>query len=410
MELPKSQLLPGKTIQICGSKSISNRVLILNALFHNIKAENLSDSEDTTLLQKALSSSDHIHDIHHSGTAMRFLTAYFAVCEGKEVILTGSARMKERPIEPLVNALRDLGAEIEYLDREGYPPLKITGKKIRKSKVEIEAGISSQFITALMLIGATLENGLQIVLKGKITSKSYLQLTLKLLRTVGIEADFEQEAIRIQPFSADTKSSNIFHFEIESDWSSASYFYSLAALGKQPISIRNFKTYSDQGDSRLKSIYWENFGVNTVSDSQANEITLSHEISTLPQKIRLNLNDCPDLAQTICVTAASLQIPFHLEGLETLKIKETDRLSAMQNELFKIGCMTEITEHSIQSSQYFKPSAEIRIKTYNDHRMAMSFAPYALLNSLEIENPEVVKKSYPKFWRDFQYVTAKCRS
>ncbi len=404
MLLQKSTLKPGKTVQICGSKSISNRLLILNALFSNIKIENLSDSEDTALLQDALQSEKKIIDINHAGTAMRFLTAYCAIQPGKTVTLTGSERMRQRPIAPLVDALRSLGAEIEYLEKEGFPPLKISGTNIRKSNVEIDADISSQFITALMLIGAKLENGIHILLKGKVTSKTYILLTAKVLKIAGMDVELTDDAITVHHLKEGENGNRISHYHVESDWSSASYFYALAALGQEHISLRNFKAHSKQGDSRLREIFWEYFGVNTVSDTQEYEITLSKEPKELPESICLDLNDCPDITQTVCVAAAALKIPFEFTGLETLKIKETDRLTALQNELKKIGCITEITENSIKTVEFVNPDAEIIINTYNDHRMAMSFAPYCLIDRLTIENPGVVEKSYPKFWDDLSEI------
>lgn len=405
MLLEKSKLIGNKTIQISGSKSISNRLLILHQLFENIKIENLSNAQDTQLLQKALETPSEIVNIHHAGTAMRFLTSYFAIKEGKKVILTGSERMKQRPIKPLVDALRELGAEIEYLEKEGFAPLQISGKKITKNFVKISANISSQFITALMLIGAKLENGLEIELDGKITSLPYIEMTLKILKSVNIEAKFNENSITIKPLNLNNVQSKIIHFEVESDWSSASYYYSLAAIGRQIINLKNFKNNSTQADLVIQELYWDFFGINTISDAQENQIMLIPQTYKPPQKIEINMNHCPDIAQTLCVTAAALKIPFEITGLQTLKIKETDRLVALQNELKKIGCKTEITENSIKSLEFTKSEENISIKTYNDHRMAMSFAPFCLIKELAIENPEVVEKSYPEFWKDFEYIT-----
>lgn len=406
MQIEKRKLINNKTIEISGSKSISNRLLILHKLFENIIIENLSNSQDTELMQNALQSDSDIIDIHHAGTAMRFLTSYFSNQEGRTVTLTGSERMKQRPIKPLVNALRDLGAEIEYLENDGFPPLKITGKKLENSTVNIPANISSQFITSLMLIGAKLENGLTINLEGKITSVPYLEMTLKILKSLRIEADLIDNAIRIQPDIHTEKSSSRIKFVVESDWSSASYFYSLAAIGREYINLKSFRPNSLQGDSVLKEMYWEFFGVNTISDAAENMISLMPESPfEYPEKIELDMNNCPDIAQTLCVTATALKIPFEISGLETLKVKETDRLLALKNELLKIGCIAEITESSIKSMKFFEPDEKITIKTYNDHRMAMSFAPFALVKGLEIENEDVVEKSYPDFWKDFDEVT-----
>lgn len=405
MLLKKRRLIPNKTIEICGSKSISNRLLILHALFRNIKINNLSDAQDTQLLQKALETDSEIIDIHHAGTAMRFLTSYYAIQPEKEVILTGSERMKHRPIKFLVDALRDLGAEIEYLENEGFPPLKIKGKQIVKSNVKIPADISSQFITSLMLVGAKLPNGLNIELEGKITSRPYIEMTIKILKNIGIDCHFSGNKISIKNQSFDNTKSNIFHYVVESDWSSASYFYSLAAIARENISLKSFNNHSYQGDSALKEIYWDCFGVNTITDIQEHTISLFPEPFRYPELIKLDMNDCPDIAQTVCVTATALKIPFEITGLATLKVKETDRLLALKNELKKIGCETEITDHSIKSVEFTQPDEHLVIKTYSDHRMAMSFAPFALLQDLEIEDENVVEKSYPKFWEDFDSIT-----
>ncbi|MBN9313688.1 MAG: 3-phosphoshikimate 1-carboxyvinyltransferase [Chryseobacterium sp. 39-10] len=405
MQLEKSTLKPNVTLQINGSKSISNRLLILDHLFGNLLIENLSDSQDTQILKSALNTDSTVIDIHHAGTAMRFLTAYFAIQDGRTVLLTGSDRMKQRPIKFLVDALRELGADISYTETEGFPPLKITGKKLQKNSVRVAANISSQFISALMLIGGSLENGLEINLKGEITSRPYLEMTLKILKNTGICSRWRGNRIQIFSDLPQNKNSLLQKFVVESDWSSASYFYSLAAIGKQSINLQSFRPHSLQGDSVLKEIYWENFGVNTISEDAESRISLlpDHHF-TYPEKIILEMNDCPDIAQTVCVTATALKIPFELRGLHTLKIKETDRLQALKDELFKIGCIAEITEDSITSQKFFEPNEHIAIATYNDHRMAMSFAPYCLLKPLIIENEEVVEKSYPRFWEDLKSI------
>ena len=387
-------VLPNK-IQITGSKSESNRLLILQKLFGNIEIKNISNSQDTNLLQKALNSDEKTIDIYHAGTAMRFLTSFFAVQEGVEKILTGSKRMKQRPIKPLVEALRELGADIEYLENEGVPPLKIKGKKLEKKFVEIPAEVSSQFITSLILVGGKLENGLTIKLLGEITSQPYIEMTLKLLSEIsGKSIILKDKTIRIPNIKTQKTV-----FTVESDWSSASYFYSFSALNKQKITLKNFNENSLQGDSRIAEIYFQFFGIDTIFNENQQEITLIPKNNfSLLQSIQLNMNDCPDIAQTVCVTAAALKIPFEIGGLATLKIKETDRLSALQNELKKIGCETEITDHSIKSVLYTNPKKNISIATYGDHRMAMAFAPYSLIQEIEIQNPEVVEKSFPDFW------------
>ena len=417
MKISKSHLLDGKTISITGSKSISNRLLILGKLFGDLKIENLSNSQDTQLLQKALNEDSETVDIHHAGTAMRFLTSFYAIQEGRKTILTGSERMKQRPIKPLVDALRELGAEINYLENEGFPPLEIQGKKIEKNFVKIPANISSQFITSLLLIGASLENGLEIDLQGEITSRSYIKMTLKILKDIGVETRFEGNSIKIlsaasslsnQKLDRHYHSSKIKHYIVESDWSSASYFYSLVAIGKKKMHLKSFYAHSLQGDSALKEIYLKFFGVNTISDAGENKITLLPDIHfQYPEKFVLDMNDCPDIAQTVCVTCVALKLPFEISGLGTLKVKETDRLVALQNELEKIGCKTDISENSIKSLEFFEPKNDISIATYNDHRMAMSFAPFALVKELDIQNEDVVEKSYPDFWTDFFEITEK---
>ncbi len=403
MLLKKSQLIDGQQIQITGSKSISNRLLILAALYNHIDILNLSNSQDTQLLQSALNQKGDVIDIHHAGTAMRFLTSYLAIQEGRTVTLTGSDRMKQRPIKDLVSALKSLGADIEYLENEGYPPLKIVGKKLSESEVEIPANISSQFITSLMLIGARLENNLNITLVGEITSRPYLEMTIHILHNLGIDAKLDGQQIKIQAHKGSLRTQ---YYEVESDWSSASYYYSLAAIGRKVINLKSFKTLSLQGDSVIKELYWKFFGIDTLSDFAENSITLMpNPHHNLIEFISLDMNDCPDIAQTLCVTATLLKIPFSITGLQTLKVKETDRLVALQKELKKLGATTIITNDRIESVNFGQADAHIQVETYNDHRMAMAFAPAALLYDLEILDDQVVEKSYPEFWTDFKKVT-----
>lgn len=397
MKLGKSTLIGNTTIQISGSKSISNRLLILESLFKTVRINNISNSQDTLFLKKALSE-DHAEtvDIHHAGTAMRFLTSYYSIQEGKTTILTGSKRMKERPIKDLVTALQKLGVKIEYLENEGFPPLKITGKKITISEVDIPAHISSQFITSLLLIAGKLENGLTIHLIGEITSKSYIEMTLDLLTQFGIKNRFEGNTIQVEPFISNCST----NYEVESDWSSASYFYSLCAIGREIIHLKSFYKKSNQGDAEISKIYADFFGVKTVF-SDDHTITLQpNDNFSFPEKIILDMNNCPDIAQTLCVTAVALKIPFEISGLGTLKVKETDRLLALHHELKKLGAETAITDSTIQSVSFNEPEDNISIKTYQDHRMAMSFAPFCLIKELNIEDEQVVEKSYPMFWKD----------
>ncbi|MDG4651917.1 3-phosphoshikimate 1-carboxyvinyltransferase [Chryseobacterium arthrosphaerae] len=398
-KLEKSTLIGNKTVQISGSKSISNRLLILESLFSTIKIGNLSNSQDTQLLKKALSETTDVVDIHHAGTAMRFLTSYYSIQEGKTTVLTGSGRMKERPIKNLVSALKDLGAEIEYMENEGFPPLKITGKKIIEKSVHVPANISSQFITSLLLIAGKLENGLEINLVGEVTSRSYIEMTLDILTRFGIRNSFEGNTIRVEPFMDDHSSP--VSYEVESDWSSASYFYSICALGRETVHLKSFYRESTQGDSAIAKIYEDFFGIKTVFSEDEHKITLEPQQDfSFPEKIVLDMNNCPDIAQTLCVTAAALKIPFEISGLGTLRVKETDRLQALYNELKKLGAETKITDLTIESVSFGEPEDNISIKTYQDHRMAMSFAPYCLIGELNIEDEDVVEKSYPMFWND----------
>lgn len=405
MKLEKSKLLGDTTVQISGSKSISNRLLILESLFSNIKIGNLSNSQDTQLLKKALSENTDVVDIHHAGTAMRFLTSYYSIQEGKTTVLTGSGRMRERPIKNLVSALRDLGVEIEYVENEGFPPLKITGRKITQTSVNVPANISSQFITSLLLIAGKLENGLVINLVGDVTSRSYIEMTLDILTRFGIQSSFEGNTIKVKPFNPDN--SEVVHYEVESDWSSASYFYSICALGRKTIHLKSFYKESTQGDSAIADIYEKFFGIKTTFSEDEHQLTLEPLPDfSFPDKIILDMNNCPDIAQTLCVTAAALKIPFEISGLGTLRVKETDRLLALYNELKKLGTETEITDLTIQSIRFGEPQDDISIKTYQDHRMAMSFAPFCLIKELNIEDEDVVEKSYPMFWKDLESILA----
>ncbi|MAB57801.1 MAG: 3-phosphoshikimate 1-carboxyvinyltransferase [Aequorivita sp.] len=399
-ELPSENI----KINICGSKSESNRLLILQAQFPNISIENLSDSDDTAVLQKGLKISKGTVDVHHAGTAMRFLTAYFAATEGTEVLLTGSQRMQQRPIGILVEALKSLGADIEYAQNEGFPPLRIKGKKLLKNEVRIKADVSSQYISALMLIAPALPKGLKISLQGKTTSVPYIEMTLQLLRNIGISGDFEKNVISIS--AAETIHDNL--MIVESDWSSASYFYSLVALSDDlQITLGSFFEESLQGDAALAQIY-ETLGVQTYFNISEKTISLSKKNSQLPDSLLLDLANTPDLAQTIAVSCFGLGIGCRLTGLHTLKIKETDRLSALKIELEKLGASVQIDESSLNLEKSFHLNPEVSIETYQDHRMAMAFAPLALKTELTINNAEVVSKSYPNFWSDLKIAGVEC--
>lgn len=385
------------SIQITGSKSETNRLLLLQALYPNLEIGNISNSDDAQVMQKGLSVSNGKVDIHHAGTAMRFLTSYFAAQEGKEVILTGSHRMKERPIKVLVDALKTLGADIEYGLNEGYPPLKIKGKKIALKSVSLPANISSQYISSLCLVAASLENGLEIELVGKITSVPYIKMTLSLLAEVGINSNFADNTIKISPKAqVDSK-----ELVVESDWSAASYYYSVVALATvgTEIKLGSYKENSLQGDSVLAEIY-KDFGVETSFDG--NTITLSKIKNVELRTIDLELSNAPDIAQTIAVTCLGLGMGCHLSGLHTLPIKETDRLAAMKTEIEKFGGVVCIDEESLSLEPSSKINSEVSVDTYHDHRMAMAFAPLAMKTTFYVNEAGVVSKSYPDFWKDFK--------
>ena len=394
-------------LAITGSKSESNRLLLLSQLFENVLTlENVSNSEDSQLMQKALANKSDLVDIHHAGTAMRFLTAYFSIQDGRKITLTGSERMKQRPIKVLVDALNELGAEISYQENEGYPPLSIVGKKITKDSITIPSNISSQYISALCLIGTKLENGLTINLDGKIISIPYIQMTIQLLNKVGINAIFEGNTIKI-PFTENIKAKTL---QVESDWSSASYYYSLIALSQNSeIKISTYFEDSLQGDSALQHIYAENFGV--ISTFENGVLTLKNDENfTLKSIIELNLINTPDIAQTIAATCVGLKTKCHLTGLETLKIKETDRLIALKNELEKFGAIITITNDSLTIEGYNNFEKTPTLATYNDHRMAMCMAPLSQIYPIRIENEMVVEKSYPTFWEDWKQLGFEIKS
>jgi 3-phosphoshikimate 1-carboxyvinyltransferase len=390
------------SIEVSGSKSETNRLLLLQALYTNLILENTSNSDDSDVMAKALNSNDEIIDVHHAGTAMRFLTAYFSIQEGKEVILTGSSRMKERPIKILVDALKQLGAAIFYEENEGFPPIRIQGKKLIQNKVSLSANVSSQYISALLLIAPKLENGLELTLEGDITSVSYIKMTLSLLNQIGVETSFVENKITVKKVSLIPYPLSLV---VESDWSSASYFYSIVALSQigAKITLSSYKKDSLQGDSNLAGIYKE-FGVETVFET--NSIILNKIEHFVPRTSypALDLNNSPDIAQTIAVTCLGLGIGCHLTGLHTLKIKETDRLQALKNELEKLGARISISDDSLTLEPLETINNNVSIKTYQDHRMAMAFAPLALKTNIIIEEAEVVSKSYPGFWEDLKSI------
>ncbi|MEZ4852884.1 3-phosphoshikimate 1-carboxyvinyltransferase [Flavobacterium sp.] len=409
LKLQKSKITKHQLpIAISGSKSETNRLLLLQALFPEIQIENASISDDSEVMKNILWQSKtsnlklQTFDVHHAGTAMRFLTAYFAQKENSEILLTGSSRMKERPIKILVDALRELGATIDYVENEGFPPLKIKGKKLIKNKVSLPANVSSQYISAVLLIAPKLENGIDLTLEGKITSLPYIKMTLELLNYFGVETEFINKRIKI---NSKFKIQNS-KFVVESDWSSVSYWYSIIALSEigTELTVANFKKSSLQGDALLTEIY-EDFGVETIfNNNNSITITKTNDNYKNQKSLIYNLQSTPDIAQTIAVTCFGLGIKCTLTGLHTLKIKETDRLKALQVELTKLGATISITAYSL----HLQPSGIIKenvaITTYQDHRMAMAFAPLAIKVPIIINNANVVSKSYPNFWNHLQQV------
>ena len=384
-------------VSISGSKSESNRLILLRAYTSYFKIFNLSNSDDTQLMLSAIESDKKEINIGHAGTAMRFLTSYYSSISENSKVLTGSNRMKQRPISILVDALKDLGCDIEYIDKSGFPPLKINGKNILTNSVTLPADVSSQYISSLMMLGVSLENGLKIKLSSEITSLPYILMTKKIIDRIGGITKIDDGEITIEPF----KEKIIPEQFVESDWSSASYFFSIAALSDSArLTLSTFFKESLQGDSRLVDIY-KIFGVETKFEE--NHIILMKNKIDLPKSINLNLKDSPDLAQTIIVTCLGLGVDCRLDGLHTLKIKETDRLIALKNEIEKFNVdKVEITENSITLENNSNLKHEVVIDTYNDHRMAMSFAPLSLLVPIKINNPEVVTKSYVNFWNDLE--------
>ncbi|MGB4414670.1 MAG: 3-phosphoshikimate 1-carboxyvinyltransferase [Paludibacter sp.] len=386
-------------ISLPASKSISNRALILNALAYSpYEIENLSDCDDTRVMVKALDSSDTTFDIGAAGTAMRFLTAFLSKTVG-EWVITGSERMKQRPIKLLVDALNKLGARIEYVEKEGFPPLRIFGSALTGGEIHLSGGVSSQYISALMMIAPYMQNGLKIILDGKIISKPYIEMTLKMMAEFGAIVRFKENEITIKP-----QTYKPIRYKVESDWSAASYWYEiLSILGKGEIFLKGLYANSFQGDSKV-AVLFEQLGVKTEYQSEGVLITATkNNVSAF----EYDFVDQPDLAQTFAVTCCLKGIPFNFNGLQSLKIKETDRIVALTNELHKLGfVLSEPAEGQLAWSGERCEQAEIiSIATYEDHRMAMAFAPAALVTPLSVEYPEVVSKSYPKFWKDFELLT-----
>ncbi len=401
------QIFPPKgnintAIELPGSKSISNRLLMIRSISElPIHFKNLSDSEDTILLAKALGQvkgkTSGTVNINHAGTDMRFLTAHLSVKEGTWII-TGSDRMKQRPIAELVNALRGLGADISYVEKEGFPPLKINGKKLHGGRIEIDGSISSQYISALMLIAPALGEDLEIILKGNIVSLPYIKMTSELLKLFGVYVMFNGKKLVVSPAPFNMLNDQ---FLVESDWSAASYWFNLVALSKgAEVELRFLDQISLQADSILPELYAK-LGVRTEFIEKGISLRTKQKGA---EEFEYDFTNCPDIAQTIAVTCFGLGINAHLTGLQTLKIKETDRIIAIKTELEKLGAVVEATDNSLRINppKEFSKNNSV-ISTYNDHRMAMSFAPLALkFPFIKMENPDVVNKSYPAFWDDLQ--------
>lgn len=388
-------------INLPASKSISNRALIIHALSgKDFPIENLSEADDTKILLYALATTEKTIDVGAAGTAMRFLAAYFAVTEG-EKILTGTERMKQRPIQSLVDALTSLGADIEYVEKAGFPPLKINGKKLSANEVEADGSISSQYLSALLMIAPALPNGLTITIKDELVSKPYAAMTTALMKQFGVESSWQGNLIEILPQNYQPAP-----FKVEPDWSAAAFWYSVVALSNDAeIKLNGLAENSLQGDSVLPKLMKE-FGVETEF---SNDGILLKKIRPFDyaqgdkqRAIKIDFTDCPDLAQSLTVLAAALDIEIEFTGIENLKLKETDRISALQNELKKIGKEFVKTEGCYILRGKFQ-SADTIIQTYDDHRMVMAFAPLSLLcENLRIENPETVSKSYPLFLQDLK--------
>lgn len=382
-------------LNLPASKSISNRALIIQALCkESFKIHNLSDAEDTQLMIQALNQSKKDIDIHHAGTCMRFLTAYYAATKQNKVI-TGSNRMKQRPIKVLVDALKSLGAKINYIKNEGYPPIEIKPSELSETKISLPANISSQYISALLLIAPILPNGLKLNFETEKISETYIDMTLKTLNYFGVDYKKNSESIFIPHQNYTAK--DMF---VESDWSAASYWYSLLAFSEvgSKIILPGLNHESWQGDSVVKDLY-RSFGIETSFIKE--EVIIEKVSNYYPQYFEYDFSNCPDLAQTLAITSAILCKKSFLKGLETLNIKESKRIVALENELKKIGLITKTTSDSLEiiNNGFYNPT--IAFDTYNDHRMAMCLAPLSFIfNKIEIENPEVVSKSYPNFWKN----------
>ena len=395
--LKESKLKDAK-IFIPGSKSESNRLLILSSLYKNLSFENLSNSDDTNYLLEALSKKNKTIDVGHAGTAMRFLTSLIALQTTREIELKGSDRMHNRPLKILVESLKKIGASIQYLEKDGFPPLLIKPSKLSGDKLSIDSSVSSQYISSLLLIAPKIKGGLEIELLGEETSLPYINMTIVLLKKIGVKIQLEKNILKVY----DLKNIRPLKISIESDWSSASYYYSVVAMADigYSIMLSTFKKDSIQGDKIASEIY-KSFGVETKFTEK---YIILKKVENNISEISLDLSPNPDLAQTICVTCLGLKMKCTLTGLHTLKIKETDRLIALKNELSKFNLNVNITSDSISFDNKSSLKSIIEINTYDDHRMAMSFACLAVKTNIIICNPSVVSKSYNSFWLDFEKI------
>lgn len=389
------------SIPLPASKSISNRALILSALAYSpYDIEHLSDCDDTRVTLKALDSNDTTFDIGAAGTAMRFLTAFLAKTVG-EWVITGSERMKQRPIKLLVEALNKLGARIEYIEKEGFPPLKIYGSALTGGEIYLNGGVSSQYISALMMIAPYMQKGLKIILEGEVISVPYIHMTMSMMKEFGVNVGFNNNIIDIQP-----QTYRPIRYKVESDWSAASYWYEILSIaGKGEIFLKGLNKNSYQGDCKVAELF-EQLGVKTVYEQEGVILLASNNYVA---KFEYDFVNQPDLAQTFAVTCCLRNIPFLFKGIQSLKIKETDRVAALIAELGKLGyVLHEPAEGQLEwigTKKQLESKDDIpSIKTYEDHRMAMAFAPVALTQPVIIEHPEVVSKSYPDFWKHFESI------
>ena len=387
-------------INLPASKSISNRALILNALSYSPhEVENLSDCDDTRVMVNVFDSNSNYFDVGAAGTSMRFLTAFLAKTVG-EWTITGSERMKQRPIRILVDALNQLGGKVEYIENKGFPPLKIFGSALTGGEISLNGGISSQYISALMMIAPYMQKGLKINLQGNVISTPYILMTKKMMEDFGVKIDFSGDKISIRP-----QIYNPVRFRVESDWSAASYWYEILSLsGKGKIRLKGLKKESYQGDSEIAEIF-KSLGVTT--EYAEDGVILLPNKETLVKNFFLDFTNIPDLAQTVAVTCCLKDITFIFSGLQSLKIKETNRIDALIHELRKLGyVLHEPAEGTLAwNGEKCTADEDPVISTYEDHRMAMAFAPAALLQSVTIRNPSVVSKSYPNFWHDISLIS-----